>query len=318
VLMVNETDWLLFASATGVTYDDLATMEGVVRVAELYYNWSGGKALFGRDVMANLFIVTSKSFGTELFEVSGGVGTVNINRDVMRLIWDNYYVPYISGYFASYSRFSSDDAKVGDVLMYVGSTSSASFFPTEVTIDRNTYPITAVVLPAPGFEHGRSVMVQQGAGLVVTNSTPEMEYASVEFLKWFTDMQQNIEFAASTGYMPVKRDALDYDLLRAQLDERGVQISQIVYETLRVSLENVSTSELYTNKAFESGTAARRVLENNLQDKAVADREAVLLLIDGGMGHREAVAQFNTEANFIEWVDTLTARLNEAVAGDTR
>jgi len=315
VLIVNETDWLFFAEATGATYDDLATMEGIVRTARMYYSWSGGKALFGRDVMANLFIVTSRAFGTEIFEVNSGIGSININRDVMRLIWDNYYVPYISGYFTSYGRFSSDDAKVGDVLMYVGSTSSASFFPTEVTVNRVTYPVTARVLPAPGFEGGRNVMVQQGAGLVVTQSTPEEEFASVEFLKWFTDIPQNIEFAAATGYIPVRNDALDYDLLISHMDTLGVPISPIVYDTLRVSLDGISVSELYTNMAFEGGTAARRVLERDLQDKAVADREAVEQLISDGMAHGDAVAQFNTDALFSEWVEGLTARLNETIGG---
>ena len=35
-------------------------MEGVTAVAEQYYNWSGGKALFGRDAMANYMIVGAK------------------------------------------------------------------------------------------------------------------------------------------------------------------------------------------------------------------------------------------------------------------
>jgi len=311
-LMINETDWLPFANANGIAYSDLETIEGIVRVSEIYYNWSNGKSLFGRDAMANLFIVASKAFDTEIFEVSSGVATVNVNRDVMRLIWDNYYVPYIGGNFSSYGRFRSDDAKVGDILMYVGSTSSASFFPNEVTVDGAVYPVTAMVLAAPSFEGGRSVMVQQGAGMVVTNSTPTEEYASVEFLKWFTEPRQNIEFAASTGYIPVRKEAIDYGVLRAQLDDSGLEIAPIVYDTLRVALEKLRTSEMYTNKAFEGATSARRVLESNLQDKAVADREAVVQMISEGTPRSEAVAHFNTAGNFNQWVDELTAQLLEA------
>jgi len=311
-LMVNETDWLPFAAANGVSYSDLETMEGIVRVAELYYAWSDGKSLYGRDAMANLFIAASKAFGTEIFQVNSGVATVNLNRDVLRLIWDNYYVPYIGGSFSAYGRFRSDDAKVGEILMYVGSTSSASFFPNEVTVGGTEYPVSAVVLPAPQFEGGQNVMVQQGAGMVVTKSSPAEEYASVEFLKWFTEPSQNIEFAASTGYLPVRLEALDYDLLRAHLDDRGIEIAQIVYDTLRVALEKMGSSEMYTNKAFEGGTAARRVLENHLQAKAEADRESVVELIGGGMARDMAVARFNTNDNFNQWVDAFTEELIEA------
>jgi len=315
VLMVNETDWLPFAAANGVSYDDLSTVQGITRVAELYYEWSGGRPLFGRDAIANMFIAASRSFGTEIFEVSGGVGTINVDRDVMRLIWDNYYVPYISGCFFSYGRFSSDDAKVGDILMYVGSTSSAAFFPTEVTADGSVYPVVAKVLPAPVFEGGENVMVQQGAGMVVTKSSPEQELASVEFLKWFTDTQQNIEFAVSTGYVPVKLEALDYDLLKSHLDGSGIEVAPIVHDTLSAALGRVSTNELYTNKAFDGGADARKVLENDLQDMAATDRAAVEGLIDGGLSREDAVAMFDTEERFELWVDSLTAQLLEAVAG---
>lgn len=61
LLFVNETDWEPFAAATGATYDDLATIEGLVSVAERYYEWTDaqtpdipndGRAFFGRDAMA--------------------------------------------------------------------------------------------------------------------------------------------------------------------------------------------------------------------------------------------------------------------------
>ena len=56
LLFLNETDWELFAAATGATYDDLATIEGLVSVAERYYEWTDaqtpdipndGRAFFG-------------------------------------------------------------------------------------------------------------------------------------------------------------------------------------------------------------------------------------------------------------------------------
>ncbi len=46
-------------------------------------------------------------------------------------LWDNFYVPYINGYFASYGKFRSDDAKTGDILALVGSSSGAHTFQIE-------------------------------------------------------------------------------------------------------------------------------------------------------------------------------------------
>ena len=310
--MLNETDWLKFAEANNLTYDDLKTLEDIARVSGIYYGWSGGKSFFGRDGMANLFIAASKMFGTEIFEVKNGAGKININKEVMKKIWDNYYVPYISGYFSAYGRFRSDDTKVGDILAYVGSTASASFFPDEVTVDGNVYPIGAKILPAPLFEGGKKVMIQQGAGMVVTKSTPEEEYASAVFLKWFTETGINIEFAALSAYMPVKKEAADYEVLKAHVDGSDITLDRKVDETLKVSLNEIKTSELYSNKAFKGGADARLILERDLQDKAVDDREFVLLTIDLGHSHEEAVALFNTEEKFNEWLENITAKLNEA------
>lgn len=64
VLVVNNTDWRTFAEATGTQESELATIEGVTAAAQRYYEWTDsltpekndGKALFGRDAMANYMI----------------------------------------------------------------------------------------------------------------------------------------------------------------------------------------------------------------------------------------------------------------------
>ena len=63
LMFFNDTDWQRFAKETFVRYGALSTMEGVTAVAEQYYNWSGGRALFGRDAMANYMIVGAKQLG---------------------------------------------------------------------------------------------------------------------------------------------------------------------------------------------------------------------------------------------------------------
>jgi multiple sugar transport system substrate-binding protein len=314
IMMINDTDWAPFAAATGAAYDDLSTMEGVARAAKQYYEWSGGKSFFGRDVMANFFIIASKQFGVEIFRVENGQLSLNIDEAVMRKIWDSYYIPYISGHFSSYGRFRSDDTKTGDILCYVGSTSSAGYFPAEVTTGGETYPVTAKLMPAPLFEGGQRVMVQQGAGMVVTKSTPQEEYASVVFLKWFTEASRNIRFSSLSGYMPVEKDALDYDAIKTQIAGTDINLNTITDETLRIAIEEINSSEMYTNKAFEGGVAARAVLENHLQNKALADREAVLALIEGGTPEADAVAQFTGDGAFDAWLADFTQAMQNAVS----
>ena len=106
--------------------------------------------------------------------------TLNFDKEVIRKLWDYYYVPYIKGYFSSSGRFRSDDIKTGNILAYVGSTSSASFFPNQVTTDDSEgHAITMKALPCPEFADSEPYAVQQGAGMVVTRGSDEEISASV-------------------------------------------------------------------------------------------------------------------------------------------
>ena len=105
--------------------------------AGAYYDWTDaqtpkpddGKALFGRDAMANYMLVGARQLGDTLFEVQDGKMTLNFDKDVARKLWDNYYVPSSRGGLSATGRFRSDDIKVGNVLAYVGSNSSATSSP---------------------------------------------------------------------------------------------------------------------------------------------------------------------------------------------
>ena len=105
LLFLNDTDWQAFAAATGATYEDLSTMEGLVATAGKYYDWTDartaapddGKALFGRDDMANYMLIGAKELGSTLFTVENGKMTVNLTEDVARKLWENYYVRLVCG-----------------------------------------------------------------------------------------------------------------------------------------------------------------------------------------------------------------------------
>ena len=210
LMFLNDTDWQKFAQAAGADYSDLSTVEGVVRTAEKYYDWTDaqtdapddGRALFGRDAMANYILAGAKELGAPIFRAKNGRMTLNFDRDAVRRLWDNYYVPFIKGYFSASGRFRSDEIKSGDLLAYVGSNASATFLPTQVIRDDGqSYSITMRALPCPTFEGCEPVAVQQGAGMVVTRGTDEQIEASVEFLKWITEPENNISFSVGSGYL---------------------------------------------------------------------------------------------------------------------
>lgn len=314
LMFINDTDWQEFAAATGVSYDDLSTVEGLVATAEKYYNWTDaqtaepddGKALFGRDAMANYILIGAQQLGDTIFEVENGKMTLHFDHDVARKLWDNYYVPFVKGYFAASGRFRSDDVKTGNVLGYVGSNSSATFFPSQVMVsDTETRDIEMKVLPSPKFEGGEDVAVQQGAGMVVTKGTEDEIKASVEFLKWLTQPENNIAFSVGSGYLPVTTAANNMDAIK----DSGLDLTGNMEQTLAGAVETVQDNRLYTPRAFEGGNKARNVLEYGMSDLAVADRETVLERIAAGQSAAQAEAEFLTDDYFEAWYQDICAQL---------
>ena len=307
VFLLNRTDWEPFAKACDKTFKDLETLEGLVATAETYYDWSGGKALYGRDAMANYMLIGAMQLGTEIVSVQDGKAVLNFDRGTARKLWDYYYVPFVKGHFAASGRFRSDDVKTGNILGYVGSSSGATYFPEEVTLsDDDTHPIEMAVLPVPRFANGKRYAVQQGAGMVVVDTTPEEVAASVAFLKWFTDPARNVPFSLGSCYMPVMKEANSIDVITsydANLDTRTLSI-------LTAAMDTVNNNTLYTPKAFDSGTTARSILEYSMSDLAVSDRQAILERVETeGVTPEEAVAPYLTNDYFDAWYRQIDARL---------
>lgn len=312
VMMVNKTKWDEFASACNIDVSKLSTWEGLAETAELYYDWSGGKAMFGRDVAANYMLLGSLELGNDIFQIKDGTLDFQMDKDVMRKLWDNYYVPYISGYYRKEGRYASDDLKIGDIIAYVGSTTSAAYFPDEVYYDAEDTgtQIECMVLPVPDFEGKESYVIQQGAGMAMIHSDEKKEKASAEFLKWFTESEKNVSFAVESCYLPVTKESCHADYIRNIVEKENVKVSDKVLDTLTISIEKMNQSTTYTLPSFENSYDAREVLETTLKDKAKNDRAAVLELTAQGMTEEDAVAQYDTEDSYQAWYQDTVAQIN--------
>lgn len=317
---MNRTDWDKFAAATGAKLDDLATMEGITKTAQRYYEWTDsltpepddGSPFYGRDAMANYLLCGSRQLGHEIFSIKDGKATVSLDEPTMRTLWDNYYVPMVQGWFSADGKFRSDAVKTGDLVSFVGSSTSVVYFPKEVTIDDATsYPIEFAALPNPTFEGGAPCAPQQGAGFVVTKSDERTETACVEFLKWFTEAQRNTEFSISAGYVPVRTDALTQENIEAVA--ATMESAPVNYqENLSAVLATIEDG-VYANPPFDGGVEARLVLDSSLSDKAVADAAAVSEAVAAGTSRADAAAPYLTDENFKTWLADLDKQLAAAI-----
>lgn len=320
IMMINKTQWDRFADETGTDVSLLSTWEGLTQVSEKYYEWSGGKAFFGRDAMANYVLTGSMELGQEIFEVNGKEVKCNFDRDIMKRIWQNYYLPYIKGYFYKEGRYASDDLKVGSIAAYVGSTSSAAYFPANVYPDgdESATPIECMLLPVPEFEGvDKPVVVQQGAGYAVTISDEKKQEACARFLKWFTQSERNTYFSVSASYLPVTKEANNIEYLRKVAKDREMEIPDTVLDTMEISIEQIGKSALYTTRAFDKGYDARTILENTLKNKAMEDKAEIDKMVESGTPFEKAAASFESEESFQAWYDDTYASIMELLGENT-
>lgn len=313
VLMVNKTDWDRFASETGADINELATWEGVARVARQYYEWSGGKAFFGRDAMPNYPLCGAQQLGHPVFTERGGQIYMDLDKDTFRKLWDNFYVPYLKGYYKHAGRYRSDDIKTGEIIAALCSTSSATYFPKQVTIDDgDPVDIDFMILPVPNFEGMPKYAVQQGASMAMSKSDETHEYAASLFMKWLTLPEHNMVLCADSGYLPVQKEACDPQKITQFLQQAGVE-NPVITQTAQVATRQINENALFTSRAFSGGLEARNVLGNSFLEKAQADRNALMAAVETGVSEQEAIQPFLDGANFDQWHEQLENALTAII-----
>ncbi len=210
VLYVNKTLFDRFAQATGAKIEDLATFEGIARLSEMYYEYSGGKQFYAADSWFNFAEVGMAQLGDSIFEGEA----LSFDGENYAHIFETVYSPAVNGGFAIYDGYSSDLSKTGDLVCSTGSSAGILFYGDTITYTDGTVEnVEYEILPYPVFENGEKVAIQRGGGLMVAKNGEKKEYAAAEFIKWLTASAQNMRFVGETGYLPVTKLAFEIDLV---------------------------------------------------------------------------------------------------------
>lgn len=167
----------------------------------------------------------------------------------------NYYLDGIKeGYFriAGTDTYLSGPFANETVGMYIGSNAGEAFVKSGVG---DKFEVAAAPYPA-------KIAPQQGTNLYVfSNATAEQKTAAYEFIKFLTTKENQIKWGVETGYMPIRKSAIESD----EYKNSGSLIAPILSDSIK---------ELYTNplvggssSAFnEVGTALEGILADPKSD----------------------------------------------------
>jgi multiple sugar transport system substrate-binding protein len=290
LLYIENVAYQTFKNAVNASdqYDDVddsmfATFEGILEIANIYYDWTDdktpdvsndGKAFFGLDSTANYISVCARQLaGTPPVTVTGGTAALTFERETARTLWEYYTTGIATGRFAEIGWYRADDMKTGDLISYLGSSGGASYFPLSLETGGQSYETELLVLPQPVFSGKSTVTLQQGAGMSIIKTEEKRQRAAAEFLKWFTSPEQNVGYSIVSGYSPVMK--LEYtqkflDPALKKMSDSGDVLNQNIAGVLSQAAGQMDTYTLSFDVEYPGSYDIRNMLGDSLTEFAAS------------------------------------------------
>lgn len=271
--------------------EDLKTWESMAEMAKTFYEWTDeatpdvpgdGKALMGLDNFSNYFIAQNNAFGSDIYETDeDGSVTFRLEEDIIKKLFENYYIPYTKGYYGGKGKYRSDDMRQDNLYGYIGSVASVAYFPhTIYEEDGDEQEIAMGIYPYPYFEEGNKTAIQQGAGIAALCSSEAENQAVADFIKWISG-EKGIDYATMLSYMPTSRESVD-------AADWNVIENENLREAVTIGMEQVKNYAMVCGFDFEGSYETRINLEDCFREAALSGREEYLGYLASGMSAKEA------------------------------
>jgi len=192
-------------------------------------------------------------------------------------LYNTIFEAAVKGGYAIYDGYSSDLSKTGDIVCSTGSTAGILFYGDTITYDNNvTETVEYTVLPYPVFEGGEKIAIQRGSGMAVISSDKRKELAAAEFLKWFTQAEQNMKFISETGYLPVTDSAFG----TVMENEAELVDNPNIKRLLKVAVSMHRDYDFYNPPVFDTFDRLGSEFESEFDAAAWAARNEYLALLE--------------------------------------
>ena len=208
VLYVAGTQFERFSKDTGVTYEDLSTWDGLFAVAEKYHDWSGGKPFCALDYPIRCVELNAIAKGAENFYTRDG--WYDFENPVFKESWMEFARAISKGHILVSDLYSNTMVMTGEVIAGIGSSASILYYNDVITYpDNTTQPMNLQVLPFPKTAGKDPLVTLAGVGLCAWKTTEQKAEAAAVFARYITEEGRNLDFVASTGYMPVNNGSFE-------------------------------------------------------------------------------------------------------------
>ncbi len=317
VILIDRLEFEKIGKKVGVSGKDLSTFEGIAEVAEKFYKHTdalspdvknNGKAFFAIGSAANYFMNGLHQFGVVPIEKVEGNLRLNLPEDVMRVLWKNYYVPMVKGYYLRKNKYPSDDL-AGDVITgCLTNSTSVSYFSKSAKFNQSdsgkvkgVNNIELRILEAPYFRDCKvkSVYLQGGGIFALHTDDPKKKRAIKLFSSFLLNNINNAELNMSSLYMPVKKIVFCEEFLNDY--KRTHDFDNNSLSVLSVSFKQIKDREVYSGEEQNQQEELRFIAENYFHTKSVEAAAEFKKRIASGEDYETVLNSLTSEEVFQNW-----------------
>ena len=222
------------------------TLDELKEASKTIYEKSNGSVVgAGFDSLNNYYAIGMKNKGVDFNK------DLQLDSDESKKVINYYAEGVKDGYFriAGSDQYLSGPFANEQVAMFIGSIAGEGYVKKD-TEGKFEYGVSA----SP-----EKINLQQGTDLYMfTSASPEERTAAFEYMKFLTSPESQLEWAVSTGYMPVVQSVLDSDEYKNNPDTKvASELSE-------------ATKELFSIPVIENADSAynevRSIMENILSN----------------------------------------------------
>lgn len=271
VFAINQNLWNDFATQNSLDISSLSTWDSVLSVADTYLEYSNGDPLLNIDDNYNMAIEISYQMNLPLAQASQEGAVINLNNDNMLGVWNSICVPQIKGLYISEVTPTFDDTST--VITYCPL--------SEVPNDDNI-----LVISAPYVTDGINAHLLDVTALAVNSTDENTIYAGVQFIKWISSNENELEYALNSKTVPTNIDNLKLEDIQTALSTGEYNVNS-TGELVGLSIlndcqcfkisafDNVSNlKDIFNtkfNKTSSSDLVAKKRANGVLEDKIYED-----------------------------------------------
>lgn len=253
VFAINKSMWQEFADANSLDVNSLDTWDNVLNIANTYLEYSNGKPFLNINDNYNMSIELSYQMNLPLTQASQEGAVINLNNDNMLGVWNSICVPQIKGLYISGTTPTFDDTSA-----------MVTYCPlSEVPNDDNI-----LVTSAPCVTDGINAHLLDVNAMAINSSDDNIIYTGVQFIKWLSSDENELEYALNSKTVPTNLGNLRYNKIENQLNSVDYPVNA---QGELVAIDILNNAQCFKISAFDNVQTLKSTFNSKFNKTSSSD-----------------------------------------------